>query len=254
MKVLRTFTITLGATSLLLAATVATASAHEPQRGRCSGGTIASGTYQGLTVTGNCTVPNGATVTVRGNLEIADGAVFNAVTNSNVHITGNVRAEDGATFGLGCTILGVGSPRCTENTTDVVDGNVILDEPWTMYLDGSTVHGNVVSTGGGPGNTLNPYVNFVIKDNMIGGNVRVEEWQGAWIGLIRNTIGGNVTLHENGGSNAVGDSTEVVHNTIGGNLRCTENTPAAQFGDAGVPPYALNVVTGHASGECRTLV
>jgi hypothetical protein len=257
MKAIRTLSITLAASSMLLVATATAtaASARVPGRHTCSGGSIASGTYRGLTVTGTCKVPDGATVTVRGNLEIAEGAAFNAVTNSTVHITGNVRVEDGATFGLGCTIMGVGNPPCTMNTADVVDGNVVLDEPRTMYLDGSAVHGNVTSTGGGPGNTATGLVNFVIKDNTIGGNVRVEQWQGFWIGLLRNTIGGTVTLHENATANP--DSTEVVHNTIGGNLRCSENSPMAQFGDAvdGAPPgYGFNIVTGHARGECATLV
>ncbi len=42
-----------------------------------------------------------------------------------------------------------------------------------MYRDGDTVWGNIISTGGGPGLTVDPYVNFPIKDNTIHGNVIV---------------------------------------------------------------------------------
>ena len=36
--------------------------------------TIPAGTYSGFTVTGNCTIANGALVQINGNLTVGDGA------------------------------------------------------------------------------------------------------------------------------------------------------------------------------------
>src|SRR4051794_3915559 len=84
--------------------TLATASQADPWQSVCTGGDIASGTYQHLWVTGDCTVPAGAVVTVVHNVKIAPGASFHADTApSTVHIEGNVRAGHGSFFGLGCT-------------------------------------------------------------------------------------------------------------------------------------------------------
>ncbi len=120
-----------------------------------------------------------------------------------------------------------------------------------MYLDGDTVHGNVISIGGGPGPTLNPYVNFPIKDNTILGNLVVQGWKGAWFGVLRDTVRGNVILADNVGVTiddlGTPDSTEVATNTISGNLICVGNVPAAQVGDSGGTP---NTVGGHKIGQC----
>jgi hypothetical protein len=45
-----------------------------------------------------------------------------------------------------------------------VGGNIIAEQPLTMYLTADTVRGSVISTGGGPGPTLNPYINFPVKE------------------------------------------------------------------------------------------
>jgi hypothetical protein len=93
-----------------------------------------------------------------------------------------------------------------------------------------------------------------IKDNVVDGNVIVQGWTGAWAGLIRTTVGGNVIWSKNAGAR-VGesgdlDSNEIATNTIAGNLICNSNTPAAQLGDSG---GSLNVVGGNALGECAGL-
>ncbi len=220
----------------------------------CSGGAIASGTYQGLVVTGNCTVPDGADVTVTGNLILMPGSAFNAQTLGEVHVTGNAIALRGSNFALGCTVMGVG---CAADTHDVVDGNVIGAGAFTLRIDGSTIHGSILSAGGG---NTSGNVNFPIKDNTVDGNVTVIGWSGTWFGLIRNTIGGNAVLignrtnHSNPEQGP--DSNEVVANTIGRNLVCFSNNPPAQFGDAieeGPPGYGPNTVGGQALGECADL-
>mgnify|MGYP001168456843 CR=1 FL=1 len=226
------------------------ASAAPPANGTCTGGPVA-GTYANLRITGSCSVADDARLSVLGTMTLAQGAVFNAVSMGQVDIGGNVLVGRGATFGLGCTVIGVG---CPGDTHDVVGGSVVADHPLTMYLDGDTIRGSVLSTGGGPGPTFDPYVNYPIKDNVIGGNVLVQGWQGAWFGFIRNHAGGNVVISGNVGvavdENGTPDSTEVVTNTIGGNLVCTRNDPVAQIGDSGGTP---NVVGGLRLGECAGL-
>jgi hypothetical protein len=127
----------------------------------------------------------------------------------------------------------------------VVGGSIIATDPWTMYLTADTVHGNVMSTGGGPGPTFDPYVNFPIKDMTIGGNLTVQNWQGAWFGALRNHVSGNIIV--NNITSADPDANEVNTNTVTGNLMCLNNSPAIQFGDSGGAP---NVVSGIATGQC----
>lgn len=218
-----------------------------------------SGTYGNLTLTGEHYVPAGQTLTVTGNLKLAPGACLDAFTLGTVTVAHNVIVGNGAILALGCTPGSLGPPfdqaPCDGMTTnDVVGGNVTADHPWTMYLDGDTIWGNLTSTGGGPGPTFNPYVNFPIKDNTIHGNVVVTGWQGAWFGFIRNTAYKNVTLNHNVGVTigdlGTPDSSEVATNTITGNLICQANVPAAQFGDSGGTP---NTVGGKEIGQCAGL-
>ncbi len=217
-----------------------------------SAGTAISGAYGNLTITGNTYVASGATLTVTGNLTIAHGACLDAFTLGTVTVAGNVAVSKGAILALGCSPGSIGpGPPCEGHTTnDTVGGSIVADQPLTMYLDGDTVRGSIVSYGGGPGPTLFPEVNFPIKENKVGGSVIVSGWQGAWFGVLRNTVQGSVILNNNVGV-VVGeygpDSTEIVTNTIAGNLLCVGNRPAAQFGDSGGMP---NVVGGKKLGQC----
>ncbi len=165
-------------------------------------------------------------------------------------VTGDVLVGKGAILALGCTLgsIGPGAPCEGKTTADTVGRNILADQPMTMYLDGDTIHGSVVSLGGGPGVTENPYVNFPIKENVIGGDLLVAGWQGTWFGILRNTVHGNVVAANN--VMADPDSTEIVTNTIFGNLICLANNPAPQFGDSGGTP---NDVHGHRVGQCTGL-
>jgi hypothetical protein len=239
---------------VVLAFGASLASASRGGAATCAGGDL-SGNYGDLVITGTCTVPDGATLHVFGNLTVAPGATFDAVTMGTVNIWGNVLVGKGATFGLGCTPASPAPPCDGENTTsDTVGGSVFGAQPLTMYLDGDTIRGNVFSVGGGPGPTLNPYINFPIKDNVIGGNVVVLGWKGAWFGVIRNEIHGSVLVADTVGVTigdlGTPDSTEIATNTIGGNLVCAGNSPAAQLGDSGGLP---NTVGGLKLGECAHL-
>ena len=241
---------------LTLAVGGSIATAGRPGAGSCSGGAtgppanaevIPAGTYDGFTVTGICRFGPG-TVTIDGNLTIADGGILNdhASGAATVHVTGNVKVgKDG--------VLGLGNYNpVPPHTSAVVDGNVVANGPATLYLGGMTIHGNLVSSGGnGPGR------NVPIKDDTIDGNLIVQGWSGLWFGVIRSTVGGNVVVANTSGTQTgvdefVGilDSTEIVDNAIGGNLICHGNSPAAQIGDSGGGP---NSVDGNAIGECAGL-
>jgi hypothetical protein len=221
--------------------------------------TAVVGSYHNLTITGNMYVADGTSLNVSGNLIVAPGACFDAFTLGTVTVGQNVLVGRGAIFALGCTPGSLGPPfpqaPCGFTTTsDVVGGSIVAAGALTMYLDGNTIWGDVISLGGGPGPTLNPYINFPIKDNTIHGNVIVSGWKGAWFGFIRNVTGGNVTLTGNVGVTigdlGTPDSTEVVSNTISGNLICLGNSPAAQIGDSG---GTINTVGRYKIGECRAV-
>jgi hypothetical protein len=230
---------------------VTAALAGRPHAATCSGGPIAPGAYSGLTVTGDCFF--GGDVTVNGNLKVADGAILNdhAFSHAVVHITGNAIVGEGAVLGLGR--YGAGP---APQTGTVVDGNIVADGPLSLYLSGITVHGSVISNGGGGGVT-GEFRNFPTKDNIVDGNLVVQGWHGGWLGVIRNHVHGNVIVSDNAsvrteeGPGVDTDSTEVMSNVVDGNLICQGNTPAAQVNpdDGGVP----NDVGGVEVGECAGL-
>ena len=222
--------------------------------GTCSGGDV-SGLYRNLTITGECTVPDGATLTVTGNLTVAPGASFDAMTDSQVTIGGNVVAGAGSSFGLGCTTAHPcdnGNPPAGEgeftSTSDVVGGNVILNGVFNAALNGDHIYGNVVSSGGGAGTDFPGFVPFSVKDNTIDGNLVVSDLSTIWFGVIRDHIGGNVVLT----NIQLGDpdGNEVVTNVIGKNLICQGNSPANQVGDSG---GQSNEVGGKAIGQCAMI-
>jgi hypothetical protein len=235
---------------LMLGITGSSAFAAKPGAGTCSGGApgfgnavaIPAGTYAGFAVTGYCYFGPG-TMTINGNLTIADGAQLNdhASGEATVHISGNVQVGKGAVLGLGDYNPFGG------HTSAIVDGNVNAHNPTALYLGDMTIRGNLVSNGGsGPGR------NFPTKDNTIGGNLIIQGWTGTWIGLVRNQVGGNVNFSKNTAMDTSeppgSDSSEVQTNAIAGNLICHGNTPTAQVNlfDGGEP----NEIGGNAVGEC----
>jgi len=235
------------------------ASAAAPTAGSCSGGPIAAGVYNGLVVSGTCTVK--AAVTVNGNVTVANGAYLDAAyLGTRLTINGNITVGKGAKLGLGCTFgyhdCGL-VPVWAGNVN--VSGNVVANSALTMFIDFTTIHGNVVSNGGGDITMVDhppaeDGLVLPIKDDTIGGNLIVQGWQGAWFGIIRDTVGGNVVAsHIVGtriGEQNEPDSTEIVTNRISSNLICMGNSPVAQIGDSGGSP---NEVGGQKLGECAGL-
>ena len=244
--------VTLALSSLVVSSAVAA----PPGSAICSGGPIAAGTYRSLTVTGVCSFAGGA-VTVTHNLVVADGAALNdhaASPLTTVHVGGNVLVGKGGIVGLGTY-----NPTAPHNS--VVDGNVIANQPLSLYISFTTIHGNLISHGGG-GGVSGQFRNFPTKDNTIDGNAVIEGWTGGWIGFIRNHVGGNVIFSHNRSvinglvnppvpGQVDTDSSEVMTNVIGGNLICQGNTPKAQVNpnDGGQP----NTVSGRKIGQCAGL-
>lgn len=241
-----------------------TAFAQAQAKNVCTGGDI-TGTVNGnLTVSGDCTITGqSGPVTINGNVTVTNGAYLNAgFLDTVVTINGNVHVAKGGKFGLGCAYFyndcgnhpGPGAPPWAGHAV-VVNGNVVATQALTMYLDSATIHGNVVSNGGGDITMVDSEQSeglvFAIKDDVVDGNVVVHGWQGAWFGVIRVTVGGNVIVSDNVGTRVgdgdLPDSNEVATNVISGNLICVHNSPAAQIGDSGGSP---NTVGGNKIGEC----
>jgi hypothetical protein len=87
-----------------------------------------------------------------------------------------------------------------------------------------------------------------VEDNVIRGGATINGYSAFWLGFIRNTVRGTVTLT----NNVMGDpdANEYVTNTIRGSLVCFGDVPAPQVGDSeGLP----NVVTGRKIGQCAGL-
>jgi len=260
--------------ALVAMALPGSALAAKPGAGTCTGGTMADGTYDGgFTVTGTCTIAYGAHVQINGDLTIVDGASLDDhgaeapwAQAAEMHITGNVYVGKGAALGLGWNSpTGEGSLG-----PDTVGGSIIANQPLALQIGQVTIGGNLVSNGGGVDSVAGADRNFPVEDNVIHGNLIVQGWRGGWIGLIRNTVDGNVIFANNvslfnreTGTGTDEDSSEVmgtdasafggpiVPQTIGGNLICHDNVPAAQVNplDAG----ANNFVGGKAIGECAGL-
>jgi hypothetical protein len=234
---------------------VGSSQAAAPGSATCSGGPIAGGAYKSLTVTGFCWWA-GDPVTISGNLTVADGALLNdhAFSTASVTVGGNVKVGKGAVAGLGSY-----NPASGQHTT--VDGNIVANQPLSMYLSFITVHGNFISNGGGGGVT-GEFRNYPTKDITVDGNMVIQGWTGGWIGVIRDHVGGNLIFSNNTSvinglvdppvpGEVDSDSSEVMTNVVGGNLICQGNTPAAQVNpdDGGQP----NVVGGRKIGQCAGL-
>ena len=250
--------LAVGALASTLCGLVATSAGANPFVGPpiCSNaGTAVSGAYATLTISGNAYVPEGKTLTVAGNLTLASGSCLDAFTVATVNVGGDINVGPGAILGLGCTPGSLGpplnQPPCHGVTThDTVGGSINANAPLTMYLDGNTIHGSVISRGGGPGLNSDTFINFPIKDNTIGGKLLVEGWQGGWAGLVRNHVSGSVGFSQNA-SVLDPDSSEVQTNVIAGDLVCFANSPAAHVNpaDGGQP----NTVGGKKIGQCAGL-
>ena len=251
-----------------------------------SPGTLA-GSYGNVIISGAC-VADAGPVDVSGNLTIAAGGALTAffglndqtgTGNSNMTVHGNLVVDSGGSLILGCyslitplwgvtQIIDVPDFPCfddpnpsapTLNTQDVIDGNLISNDPLGVVVHQTTIRGNVVQNGGGAGTgcanvgVFNKYLGLPeysdYASNQVGGNLSVNGLDTCWDGAFKNVVHGNMTLTNNTGGVFFGaaDANEFATNTVLGNLGCSGNNPATQLGDSDGSP---NKVGGNATGEC----
>jgi hypothetical protein len=182
-------------------------------------GPLAPGIYQRLVV------PAGATCIGDGPVTITSGLLIGA----------------GATFVLGS--------EDNPLAPNVINGGVHATNAMSVQIHFATINGGIdVQGGSGPfggpfGITWN-----TIEDSLINGRVRMEGYNGFWMGFIRNTVNGTVNLNDNVLVDP--DANEYVTNRINGNLNCAGNFPAPQIGDS---QGSLNEVNGRKTGQCVVL-
>jgi len=242
-----------------LVATTSIAAAHpsstRPVAYTCTGGEIPSGSYASITVTGVCSVPADAVISVVGNVNVAAGAVLDAQSApSTITVGHNVSAAPGSLLGLGCqptNSIGrfAGVPCAVEpagHTTITVEGNVTATDANTVLMRKMTVNGNVTLTGGGG------EIPWSIKGNTIGGNLTITGVTADWLGVQFNGIGRNATLTNITATDPgdPGRTVAVVENTVARNLNCTGLAPGVS---GGFIPGEVNHVGHNANGQCASL-
>jgi hypothetical protein len=236
---------------------MAAVSSSAPAAYTCTGGEIPSGNYAGITVTGACSVGDGAVISVVGNINVAAGAVLDAQSApSTISVGRNVTAAAGSLLELGCqppNTIGMfaGVPCAADpagHTIITVNGNVTATDADTVLMRGMTVNGNVTLTGGGE--NVNPWS---IKGNTIGKNLTISGVTANWLGVQFNNISGNATLTNITATDPgdPGRTVAVVENTVGRNLNCTGLAPGVS---GGLFPGEVNHVGGNATGQCAALV
>jgi hypothetical protein len=248
--------------------------------GNCAGGSVATGTYSSLTISGICAIDNG-NVTVLGNLTLGPNAGLNAALGGfDLHVGGNLLVGSGAILVLGCEPFAfpcfndpnqqTGTPGF--QTHDSVGHNLVADGALMMLVHASSIGGQIVQSGGGGGVNCDtfpfgpngPPAYTTYEDNTVGANVIVDGVHTCWDGFFRNTVAGNVNWNNNitwDGTPEFSfsdtllhgdeDGNEITTNTISGNLNCFGNFPAIQFGDSGGIP---NTVAGKVRGQCTAVV
>ena len=248
----------LAAASALFTGGTAFAGGHGDGHGgqpayRCASGSIPSGTYSSITVTGPCNVAADAVIDVTGSVSVLRGAVLDAQSApATITVGHNVTGAPGSMVGLGCQppeYTGNSAHPCENDlaghSTIVVHGNVTLVGAVGVFLNGIEVGGDVTVLGGGSD------IPWSIKNDTIHGNLLMAGQTEEWIGILFNKIDKNVNLAGitlTGTDDTTGSGTNslfVVRNTIGRNVICFRLTP-------GVFGYG-NIIGRHALGQCASL-
>ena len=169
-------------------------------------------------------------------LVVPAGAV--CIGPGDINVRGGVFIGEGATFVL--------SSEETPDATSTIAGGVRATNAMNVQIHFARVSGGIdIQGGAGPfGGPFDVTWN-TIEDSQISGGVRIQGYNGFWMGFIRNTVNGGVQLNDN--VLVDDDGNEYVTNTINGSLQCSGNVPAPQVGDSGGSP---NVVSGSKMGQC----
>jgi hypothetical protein len=237
---------------------------------------VLSGTYVGnVVVDGACAVDAGPAV-IDGNLTLLLGSTLVAAFGGNgsrLTVKGNLDVQQGAALVLGCNTTSFtclddpSSDNPTLSSPAVVGGNLTATNALGVLVHNATIRGNVSETSGGGGVNCGPPdgppppgafgifgspVYSTFEDTSIGGNLGVSNLGSCWLGLIRDRVGGNMTV--TGDQLADPDAIEINDNTISGNLACQGNSMAWDSSDItdDLYPraYEPNTVRGVRSGQC----
>ena len=177
MRSARRLSFTALAAGALLGGSVAASPVVAAAHGSTCSGSLGSGTYQSLTVTGFCQIPDHSDVVVKGGLTIAPDAALvgsstvNGGCDRSVTVSGGVRVGDGATLILGDSAVGTG---CSGATT-VIRGGLRGDNAGTVVIHGATIDGGMTTSGGGrpicDEQTFDPCYFTALEDSHVNGGV-----------------------------------------------------------------------------------
>ena len=254
----------------------------------CSGGSVAPGNYDKLTITGVCFVDEG-TVNVGENVDIKPGAeLVVAFAGDNLLVGDNINVGAGAVLVLGCEpdafdCLNPAAPSSVKpsllhssttgplnaqpegpNAWAFVGGNLTANNALAVIVHNSRFGHDVVINGGGGGDqgcgqpgspTPLPKDLFLpgpaymdVEDSWIAHNANVQKINTCWSGFIRNWVGNDVNWNSNTTSDL--DGNEVGWNWIGDNLNCKNNVPPPHW----LPEVSFaNIVMDTATGQCSDL-
>ncbi len=206
----------MGALLMAAAAIVVPGTAGAARRVTVCTDTLAPGTY------GRVIVPRHAVC-------LSDGPV---------RIHGGLWIRRGATFVLGSEQSGW--------STGTIHNGVHAWHAASVQIHFASIYGGIKIQGGaGPFGPPFDVTWNTIEDSWIRGGATIVDYDGFWMGFIRNHVRGTVTLRHNLLQDP--DGNEYVTNSIQGNMKCWGNSPAPQVGDSG---GLRNIVTGVKKGQC----
>jgi hypothetical protein len=247
----------------------------------CAGTVAAPGVLAGkyssnVVVQGACAANAGAAI-VSGNLTVRPGAALVAAFalndqtgtgSSSLTVRGNLEIQNGAAMILGCdpqSFPCIDDPHPESPTLASaahVSGNLIEQQPLGVVVHNTTIDGNVVESGGGGGPTCEPSGVFALfgspvysdyEDSSVRGNLSVSGLSSCWLGVARVHVSGNLSMIND--QLADPDAIEIISNRISGNLICQQNSQAwdsTEASESGLYPRAPkpNIVLGHRVGQC----
>lgn len=249
-----------------------------------NGGIIPSGNYNSMVIAGVCYMPAGD-ITISGDLDVAPGALLDAVTPGDpsnapvvpatVNVGGNVNVGGGGVLLFGCS-PNISCSNPPGITYDHIGGSLNAFGALGVVVHSAAISGNVIIQGGGGGAAAencsavtvpkqkgpvppspwaeDPNLDFTpvysdFEDTTVGGNFTMSGLTSCWLGSLRDQIGGSAIWV----NNTMGDpdAMEIGSNLINGNMACFGNSEGGvsgvQFGDGAA---ASSVVGGVAAGQC----
>ena len=234
---------------------VVNVAAASAQNTTCSGGSIASGKYGSLTITGLCRVDSG-NVMVRGNVTITSTGGLEALfSGSDLSVGRNLIVQAGGLLALGCE---PGDAPCmndaTGHTNHSIFHNLFANGAVLMIVHRDYIGGDVKQIGGGGGLNCNPlfpngpppYTDY--NNDSVGGDITVAGLTTCWDGFLGNAVRGTVSWNHN--TTLIPDGNLVGTSAIHGDLNCFGNSPVPHLSDV-IP--VLNSVFGDARGQCTAL-